>query len=95
MHPQKAEIAALRAIILKANPKIDERVKWNAPSFFYFQDMAAFNPRAKGLVRSGAGLLQGEWKDIREARFSDLKDVKSKRALLRDLVNAWVKPIDE
>ena len=31
-HPLKAEIHAVRAIILKANRKIAERVKWNTPS---------------------------------------------------------------
>ncbi len=32
-HPLKAEIEALRAIVLAANPDITEHVKWNAPSF--------------------------------------------------------------
>ena len=32
-HPRKAEINALRALILGAHPGITEHVKWNAPSF--------------------------------------------------------------
>jgi uncharacterized protein YdhG (YjbR/CyaY superfamily) len=31
-HPHKAEIAAVRTIILNANDKIAERIKWKVPS---------------------------------------------------------------
>lgn len=37
-HPRKAEIDALRRIILAADPAITEQVKWNAPSFCYAGD---------------------------------------------------------
>jgi hypothetical protein len=105
-HPLKAEMAAVRAIIMKASNKIAERIKWNAPSFFYLADMAAFNPRAtkyiqiififpKGLINDGTGLLEGDWKDRREARFYDMEDVKSKRSALEKVVNDWIKLIDK
>lgn len=32
-HPRKAEIVALRRLILAADRGISERIKWNAPSF--------------------------------------------------------------
>lgn len=32
-HPRKAEIVALRRLILAADRGITERIKWNAPSF--------------------------------------------------------------
>ena len=104
-HPLKAEIAAVRNIIMKANAKMQERVKWNAPSFFYQYDMAAFNPRSqkfvqlilifpKGLISDASGLLLGDWKDRREARFNDMADVKAKKAALEKVVNEWVKLAD-
>lgn len=34
-HPLKAEIEAVRAIILSADAAITEHIKWNAPSFCY------------------------------------------------------------
>lgn len=34
-HPRKAEIEAVRALILRATPGITEHIKWNAPSFCY------------------------------------------------------------
>ena len=100
-HPFKAEIEAVRAIIVNANSKVSERLKWNAPSFFCDLDMAAFNPRAKGFVQlifiypkgapaNDGGLLQGEWKDRREARFYDLNDVQAKKAALEKVVNDWL-----
>lgn len=41
-HPLKAEMAAVRAIILKANRQVTEGVEWGAPSFYYKGDMAVF-----------------------------------------------------
>jgi hypothetical protein len=77
-----------------------ERVKWNAPSYFYIKDMAAFNLHQQDFVQlifvfpygliSDNELLQGEWKDRREARFRDMKDIKAKKALLEKIVNEWV-----
>lgn len=32
--PLKAEIETVRAIILDADKRITERIKWNAPSFY-------------------------------------------------------------
>jgi hypothetical protein len=32
-HPRKRQIVALRQIILGADPRISEGIKWNAPSF--------------------------------------------------------------
>lgn len=105
-HPLKAEIEGLRVIIKNANSKIAERVKWNAPSYFYIADMAAFNLHTtkfaqiififpKGIVNDSTGLFEGEWKDRREARFYTMEDVKSKKAALEKMVNDWVNLMDQ
>lgn len=44
-HPLKAEIEAVRAIILSADPRIRESVKWNAPSFATTEYFATFKLR--------------------------------------------------
>jgi hypothetical protein len=104
-HPLKAEIEALRVMIKAANKKIAERIKWNAPSFFYKKDMAAFNLHQQkfvqlilifpyGLITENE-LLQGDWKDRREARFYDMEDVRSKKVLLQKSVNDWIKLADK
>lgn len=101
-HPFKAEMQAVRQIILAASDKIAERIKWNAPSFFYKEDLGAFNPRATEyahlilLFPDGAGmddnsgLLEGKHKDRREAKFHGMDDVKAKKPALEKLVKRWV-----
>lgn len=46
-HPYKPEIVELRQIILGADPRIGEEIKWNAPSFYTTQHFATFQLRAK------------------------------------------------
>lgn len=101
-HPFKAEMEAVRQIILGASPKISERIKWNAPSFYYKEDLGAFNPRATEyahlilLFPGGAGmqpddgLLEGKHKDRREVKFHSLSDVASKKPALEKLIKRWV-----
>lgn len=101
-HPFKAEMQAVRGILLGASPKIAERIKWNAPSFYYKEDLAAFNPRATEyahlilLFPGGSGipakspLLEGKQKDRREAKFFSLADIEAKRPALEKLVRSWV-----
>ncbi len=103
-HPFKAEMEAVRAIILGASRKVSERIKWNALAFHYeAADLAAFNPRASECAHlilmfpGGAGvpaksaLLEGKAKDRREAKFLNLEDLQSKKKALEKLVKDWVK----
>ena len=101
-HPFKAEMEAVRAIILGVSDKISERIKWNAPSFYYKEDLGAFHPRATeyahlillfpggGGMDDSSGLLEGNHKDRREAKFHSLDDVKKKKSALEKLVKNWV-----
>lgn len=100
-HPLKVEIEALRTIIKNANSAVQERVKWNAPSYFYDNvDMAAFNLRQQkfvqiifvfpnGLIDDNSGLLQGTWTDRREARFANMAEIETRKADLENVVNRW------
>jgi hypothetical protein len=57
-HPLKSEIEMVRSIIKKTNLKIRERIKWNAPSYYFEDaeleigetDMVTFNLRNAKLV---------------------------------------------
>jgi hypothetical protein len=101
-HPFKAEMEAVRAIIRGVSDKISERIKWNAPSFFYKEDLGAFNPRASEYAHlillfpggegmdDKSGLLEGNHKDRREAKFHSLDDVKAKKRALEKLVKNWL-----
>ena len=50
-HPFKAEILALRQIILAVDSSIAEDIKWNAPSFSTSEHFATFQLRAKDSVQ--------------------------------------------
>jgi hypothetical protein len=101
-HPFKAEVQLLREMIVQAHPKIVERIKWNSPSYYYGVDMAAFNLRAKGFVQlifvfykgemihDHHGLLKGDWKDRREARFMNMEDILAKKVALEQVIRDWV-----
>ena len=98
-HPLKAEIEAVRAII-KANPKIAERVKWNAPSFFYVEDLATIHVKARqhvhlifhhpAIVKIKSKFLEGDYKDRRMMYFENMKEVKGRKKELTRIINELV-----
>lgn len=105
-HPFKPEIEELRIIIKNASSKIAERIKWNAPSYFYIKDMAAFNLHQEKFVQiififyngtmihDSGDLLEGKWKDRREARFYSMEDIKNKKTKLEKVVREWIDLIE-
>jgi hypothetical protein len=109
-HPFRAEMEAVRQIIMNANPGIAEHIKWGAPSFFFRGGidkggMATFNHRAQNhvhlvfhngiILNDDTGLLEGDYKDRRMAYFYDMNDVNIKKSELERLVNKWVEPINK
>lgn len=100
-HPLGAEMQRVREIILASSPKVEEDIKWSAPTFMYRGNIASFFPNAKkqvsllfhegSTIPDGSGLLEGDGKLARTARFADMKDVEKKKALLAAVVKAWIK----
>jgi len=70
-HPLKAEIEAIRSLVLGANPGITEHVKWNAPSFCYGGEdritLKLYPPRKIQLVFHRGSKV----KDTADFRFHD------------------------
>ncbi|NOT34675.1 MAG: DUF1801 domain-containing protein [Candidatus Eisenbacteria bacterium] len=50
-HPHKPDIEAIRAIIVSADKRIHESIRWNAPSFGIDDHFATFNLRSKAGVQ--------------------------------------------
>ena len=50
-HPKEPEIRAARSLILGADPRVGESVKWNAPSFGTTEHFATFQLRARDGVQ--------------------------------------------
>jgi hypothetical protein len=44
-HPLTDVVAALRKTILSTDPEIGKEIKWNAPAFFYTDELPPFNPK--------------------------------------------------
>jgi hypothetical protein len=103
-HPFKAEIEAIRAIILKADSRITEGIKWNAPNFYYKGDMAVFTPHIQTyvhmvfpngiIINDDTGLLEGDYIDRRMAHFYSMDDIRTKQAALEKVVRCWVELMD-
>ena len=95
-HPLDAEIRRVREIILSADDRITEAVKWKSPTFIYKGNIASLYMNTKRFVNlmfhKGAtindrtGLLEGEGKETRFAKFQDTADIENKKPLLRPLL---------
>lgn len=89
IHPLKNEIEAVRSIIKNSHAKISERVKWNAPSFFYNEDMATIHVKATkhvhlifhhpAIVKIISPLLEGDYKDRRMTYFQTMEEIGGKK----------------
>ena len=104
-HPLKEEIEAVRKIIKGSDKRISERIKWNAPSYYYIEDMVTFNHRNQKavhlvfhhpeIVNIKSILLQGDYKDRRMTYFIDMKEVRSNKNELERIITGLVKKIDK
>ena len=103
-HPLKTEIEKVREIILSASDKITKSIKWAAPSYAYKDNMCTFNPRAKkfvnltfhkgALISDTSGLLEGDQKEARVARFANMAEVEEKADALKEVVRGWIEAMD-
>lgn len=98
--PVQAEAMQLvREIILGADERITETIKWSTPTFMYEGNICSFNP-AKNFVsllfHRGAEIpgdhdrLVGDGRLARTMRFSDVADVEAGRAALEAVIRSWI-----
>jgi hypothetical protein len=98
-NPMKPLVMRLRKIILGADKRITETIKWQTPTFVYEGNLASFQPRAKKyaslLFHTGASIkgnfpsLEGGEAVARYMRFADMAEVEKKAAELKRIVVAW------
>ena len=103
-HPLDAEIRRVREIILSSDERVEEAVKWSSPTFIYKGNIASFFMNTKKHVslmfHKGAtiddpgGLLEGDGKEARTAKFYGMEDIEEKKAALEDVITAWIKAQD-
>lgn len=103
-HPMTAEIERVREIILTTDPTIEETIKWSSPTFMYKGNMASYFMNAKkhvslmfhkgAMIKDDSGLLQGDGKEGRTAKFSNLEEIESRKTDLERVVREWIRLMD-
>ena len=97
--PVQAEVMQkVREVILGADDRIAETIKWKTPTFMYQGNIASFNPAKKftsllfhrgGEIPGNHPRLEGEGPLAKVMRFADLEEVDRARAELEAVVRAW------
>lgn len=98
-NPMKEVVAAMREVILAADERINEAIKWQAPTFIYKGNMASFFPRAKKnaslMFHKGAEIagdfpgLEGDGKEARSFKVTSLEDLAARQHELAAITRAW------
>lgn len=99
-------VNAVRKIIKTAGPELNERIKWNAPSYYYKEDIVTFGPaRSKdkimlvfhhpGIVKITSELLEGDYKDRRLVYINSEKGIRDAKKELQRIIKESVKILDK
>ena len=97
-HPLKPILLRVREIVLTADQRISEVVKYGTVHFECRTGMASFvqvkDPKRVSLMFNAAGRLEGEYphlegKSVKYMRFADMSDVEACQRELEAITRAW------
>src|SRR5688572_4352730 len=98
-NPMKEVVARMREIVLAADSRIDECIKWQAPTFTFEGNLASFFPKSKQhaslMFHVGARIpgkhprLAGTGDTSRVMKIGSVAEANAARADLERLVRAW------
>lgn len=98
-NPLIESLALAREIIMEADDRVEESIKWKTPTFAYRGNIVSFTLGAKNFVslmfHKGATIpgshprLEGEGKEVRTMRFDDYDDLDANRGDLTAAITAW------
>jgi len=97
-HPLEEAMQLARRLILDADERVAESVKWKTPTYSFKGNIVSFNPSKKHvslLFHRGAEipghfpLLEGDGKLVRTMRFADVGEVEAAADELQAVVRAW------
>jgi uncharacterized protein YdhG (YjbR/CyaY superfamily) len=98
-NPMKDVVVRIRELILAADPRIDECIKWQAPTFTYKGNLASFFPKSKQhaslMFHLGANIpgkhprLEGTGSTSRVLKLGSVKEANAARRDLEKIVRAW------
>lgn len=98
-NPMKPVVSAMREVILAADSRVTEAIKWKAPTFIYKGNLASFFPKAKKhaslMFHKGAQIpgkfpsLEGDGKEARSLKIESLDALEAHTNELTQIVKAW------
>ena len=98
-NPMKDVVQRVREIVLDADPRVDECIKWQAPTFTYKGNLASFYPKSRQhaslMFHLGAKIpgtfprLEGTGDTSRVMKVVDLQDAEAARPELESIVRGW------
>jgi uncharacterized protein YdhG (YjbR/CyaY superfamily) len=98
-NPMKEVVQKIRAIILAVDPRIDECIKWQAPTFTYRGNLASFYPKSKAhaslMFHMGAKIpgrhprLEGSGGTSRVMRIASVADANAAKGDLKRIIETW------
>jgi hypothetical protein len=104
-NPMRPVVQRVREIVLGADARIDECIKWQAPTFTYRGNLASFYPKSKGhaslMFHQGALIpgehprLEGSGDTSRVLKVATVEEAEAARPDLEALVRAWIAWRDE
>lgn len=99
-NPLKPLVERAREIVLGADDRIGETIKWSTPTFVYKGNLASFYPKSAKHVslmfHTGAslpdpyGVLEGDGDTSRVLRVLDHDELDRKADAIRGLVASWI-----
>ena len=97
-HPLVDAMQAARRLILDADERVTESVKWKTPTYSFKGNIVSFNPSKKVvslLFHRGAEIpgdfprLEGDGRLVRTMRFAHVGEVEAAADELQAVVRAW------
>jgi hypothetical protein len=97
-HPLTDAMQLARRLILEADPRVTESIKWKTPTFDFHGNIVSFNPSKKFvslLFHRGAEIpgdfprLEGDGRLVRTMRFADVAEVERTADELQAVIRAW------
>ena len=99
-NPMKPVVQRVREILLAADERLQECIKWKSPTFTFKGNLASFNPRSKQhaslMFHTGAQIpgtysrLEGGGATARFMKLRSVKEANLAKAELQELVAAWI-----
>ncbi|HYK97222.1 MAG TPA: DUF1801 domain-containing protein [Candidatus Acidoferrales bacterium] len=98
-NPKKDVVMRIREIVLAADPRIEESIKWQAPTFTYNGNLASFYPKSKDhaslMFHTGAKIpgtyprLEGTGATSRVMKIATIAEANKAEAEIEKIVRSW------